>query len=182
MAEITSIKDIYKTEAIDKLKEKFGYKNIMQVPKIQKVVINRGVGEAVANSKLLDSFAEELTAISGQKATITRAKKSIAGFKLREKMPIGCKVTLRNDQMWTFLNKLINIALPRVRDFKGVSFKSFDGRGNYTLGIKEQIIFPEIDYEKVVKTAGMDVTFVTSAKTDEEARYLLEVLGLPFRK
>jgi len=182
MAEIKSVKEIYKDEITKKLMEKFAYKSTMQIPKIQKVVVNRGVGEAVSNSKLLDSFVQELTDITGQKALVTMAKKSIAGFKLREKMPIGCKVTLRNDKMWTFLNKLINIALPRVRDFKGISVRAFDGRGNYTLGIKEQNIFPEIDYEKVIKPGGMDITIVTSASTDEEARYLLELLGFPFRK
>ena len=153
----------------------------MQVPKVEKVVINMGVGEAVQNPKVLDGAVEDLTLISGQKPVVTRAKKSIAGFKLREGMPIGCKVTLRGDRMYDFLDKLINIALPRVRDFRGVSPKSFDGRGNYTLGLKEQLIFPEIDYDKVDKVRGMDVVIVTTAETDEEARELLQALGMPFR-
>jgi len=182
MSAIVSIEEKYKKEIAKALKDKFGYSNVMQIPKIQKIVINRGVGEAINNSKLLDSFVAELDAITGQKSVVTKAKKSIAGFKLRDGMSIGCKVTLRKKEMWSFLDKLINIALPRIRDFRGVPQKSFDGRGNYTLGIKEQIVFPEVDYENVIKISGMDVTFVTSAKTDEEAKVLLEMIGMPFRK
>ena len=162
--------------------QKFEYNSVMQVPKLDKIVINMGLGEAVTNSKALDAAVEDLQLISGQKPVVTRAKKSIAGFKLREGMPIGCKVTLRGDRMYHFLDKLINIALPRVRDFRGVSPKSFDGRGNYTLGLKEQLIFPEIDYDKVDKVRGMDVIIVTTAETDEEGRELLQALGMPFRK
>lgn len=162
--------------------EKFNYKSVMQVPKIEKIVINMGVGDAVQNSKLLDNAVEELTLIAGQKPVITRAKKSIAGFRLREGMPIGAKVTLRGERMYEFLQKLIRVALPRVRDFRGVSNKSFDGRGNYTLGIKEQLIFPEINYDKVNKVRGMDIVVVTTSKTDEEARELLAQLGMPFKK
>jgi large subunit ribosomal protein L5 len=162
--------------------KRFNYRSPMQVPRVEKVVINMGVGEAVQNPKVLDGAMEDLTLISGQKPVVTRAKKSIAGFKLREGMPIGCKVTLRGDRMYHFLDKLINIALPRVRDFRGVSPKSFDGRGNYTLGLKEQLIFPEIDYDKVDKVRGMDVIIVTTAETDEEGRELLQALGMPFRK
>jgi large subunit ribosomal protein L5 len=161
---------------------KFQYRSVMQVPKVEKIVINMGVGEAVSNAKVLDSAVEDLQAISGQKPVVTRAKKSIAGFKVREGMPIGAKVTLRGERMYHFLDKLLNVALPRVRDFRGVSPKSFDGRGNYTLGIKEQLIFPEIDYDKIDKVRGMDVVIVTSAKTDEEARELLAQMGMPFRK
>ncbi len=182
MVQIISIKEKYQKEVSKELMKKFGYKSIMQVPKIEKVVINRGVGEAITNSKLMESFVDELTAIAGQKPVITRSKKSIAGFKLRENMDIGCKVTLRKERMWNFLNKLINVALPRIRDFRGVSKKSFDGRGNYTIGLKEQVVFPEINYEKVIKVSGMDITIVTSAKTDQEALVLLEMLGMPFRK
>jgi len=162
--------------------EKFAYRNAMQVPKIEKVVLNMGVGEAIQNPKSLDGAVEDLTAISGQKPVITRAKASIAGFKLREGMAIGCKVTLRGDRMYDFLDKLINVALPRVRDFRGVSPKAFDGRGNYTLGIREQLIFPEIDYNKIDKIRGLEVVIVTTAKTDEEARELLRLMGMPFRE
>lgn len=176
------LKELYQNEVTSALMKKFNYKSPMQVPKIEKVVINMGVGEAVQNSKVLDSAVEDLTAISGQKPVVTRAKKSIAGFKLREGMPIGCKVTLRGERMYHFLDKLMNVALPRVRDFRGVSPKSFDGRGNYTLGLKEQLIFPEIVYDKVDKVRGMDVVIVTTANTDEEARELLTLMGMPFRK
>ncbi|MEY4480254.1 MAG: hypothetical protein RLZZ267_932 [Bacillota bacterium] len=162
--------------------QKFNYTTVMQVPKIEKVVINIGMGEAVSNSKVLDSAVEELQLITGQKPVITKAKKSIAGFKLREGMPIGVKVTLRGERMYYFLDKLFNVALPRVRDFRGVSTKAFDGRGNYTLGLKEQLIFPEIEYDKVDKTRGMDIVIVTTAKSDEEARELLVQLGMPFAK
>jgi large subunit ribosomal protein L5 len=167
---------------VPKLMEKFAYRNAMQVPKIEKVVLNMGVGEAIQNPKSLDGAVADLTAISGQKPVITKAKASIAGFKLREGMSIGCKVTLRGDRMYDFLDKLINVALPRVRDFRGVSPKAFDGRGNYTLGIKEQLIFPEIDYDKIDKIRGLEVVIVTTAKTDEEARELLKLMGMPFRE
>lgn len=170
----------YNNEVVPALMEKFGYKNIMQVPKLEKIVINMGIGEAKDNSKVIESALSDLQIIAGQKPIITRAKKSIANFKLREKMAIGCKVTLRKEQMYEFADKLMNIALPRVRDFRGISAKSFDGRGNYALGIKEQIIFPEIEYDKVDKVRGMDIIFVTTAKTDEEARELLKCLGMPF--
>ncbi|WP_126424803.1 50S ribosomal protein L5 [Brevibacillus marinus] len=176
------LKEKYLNEIVPSLMAKFQYRSVMQVPKVEKIVINMGVGEAVSNAKVLDSAVEDLQAISGQKPVVTRAKKSIAGFKVREGMPIGAKVTLRGERMYHFLDKLLNVALPRVRDFRGVSPKSFDGRGNYTLGIKEQLIFPEIDYDKIDKVRGMDVVIVTSAKTDEEARELLAQMGMPFRK
>lgn len=172
----------YQNEVVKSLMEKFNYSSRMQAPKIEKIVLNIGVGDAVSNSKLLDEAVNELTLISGQKPVITRAKKSIAGFKLREGAPIGCKVTLRGERMYEFLDKLINISLPRVRDFRGVSNNSFDGRGNYTLGIKEQLIFPEINFDKVNKLRGMDIVFVTTAKTDEEGHELLAQLGMPFKK
>ena len=162
--------------------EKFGYKNIMQVPKLNKIVINMGVGEAKDNSKVLDSAVKDLEIIAGQKAVVTKAKKSIANFKIREGLPIGCKVTLRGEKMYDFADRLINLALPRVRDFRGVSANSFDGRGNYALGIKEQLIFPEIEYDKVDKVRGMDVIFVTTANTDEEARELIRLFGMPYVK
>jgi large subunit ribosomal protein L5 len=176
------LQERYKSEILPSLMEKFNYTSVMQAPKIEKIVINMGVGEAVTNSKVLDTAVEELTAITGQKPVITRAKKSIAGFKLREGMPIGSKVTLRGERMYDFLDKLISVSLPRVRDFRGVSKKSFDGRGNYTLGVKEQLIFPEIDYDKVNKVRGMDIVIVTTANTDEEARELLTQVGMPFQK
>jgi large subunit ribosomal protein L5 len=171
----------YKNEIIPALMDKFKYKNVMQVPSIDRVVLNIGVGEAVQNPKALDGAVNDLTVISGQKPVITRAKKSIAGFKLRENMAIGCKVTLRSDRMYDFLDRLINICLPRVRDFRGVSPQAFDGRGNYSLGIKEQTIFPEIDYDKIDKIRGLEVAIVTTAKTDEEGRELLKGMGMPFR-
>jgi large subunit ribosomal protein L5 len=164
------------------LMKEFSYKNIMMAPKLEKIVVNVGVGEASQNPKLLETVASELTAISGQKPVITRARKSISNFKLREGMPIGCKVTLRQDRMFEFFDRLVNIVIPRIRDFRGISERAFDGRGNYTLGIKEQIIFPEINYDKVDKIRGMDIIIVTSAKTDEEARSLLREFGMPFRK
>ncbi|USB32743.1 50S ribosomal protein L5 [Paenibacillus sp. YPG26] len=176
------LKERYLNEVSPALVQKFNYTTVMQVPKIEKVVINMGVGEAVANSKVLDSAVNDLQLISGQKPVITRAKKSIAGFKLRENMPIGVKVTLRGERMYYFLDKLFNVTLPRVRDFHGVSNKAFDGRGNYTLGLKEQLIFPEIEYDKVDKVRGMDIVIVTTAKTDEESRELLTQLGMPFVK
>lgn len=176
------LKDIYVKEAVPSLMETYGYKNIMQVPKVEKVVLNMGVGDAKDNPKLLDSAVNELAAISGQKPVVTRAKKSVAAFKIRTGMPIGVKVSLRGERMWDFLDKLFNIALPRVRDFRGVSKDSFDGHGNYTLGLKEQLIFPEIDYDDVEKIRGMDVVIVTTAKTDEEAHELLRLLGMPFAR
>jgi len=173
--------ETYKSEIVPKLMEKFQYKNIMQVPRVERVVINIGVGEAIQNPKALDGAVNDLTLISGQKPVVTRAKKSIAGFKLREGMAIGCKVTLRGERMYNFLDKLINLSLPRVRDFRGVSPQAFDGRGNYSLGIKEQTIFPEIEYDKIDKIRGLEVVIVTTAKTDEEARELLRHMGMPFR-
>ena len=172
--------ETYKGEIVPKLKEKFQYKNVMQVPRVERVVINIGVGEAIQNPKALDGAVNDLTIISGQKPVVTRAKKSIAGFKLREGMAIGCKVTLRGERMYNFLDKLINLSLPRVRDFRGVSPQAFDGRGNYSLGIKEQTIFPEIEYDKIDKIRGLEVVIVTTAKTDEEARELLRHMGMPF--
>lgn len=177
---LTRLEDKYNSEVVPALMEKFEYKNIMEVPKLEKIVINMGVGEAKDNQKVLESAVADMTLISGQKPIITRAKKSIANFKLRENMPIGCKVTLRKNKMYEFADKLMNVALPRVRDFRGISEKSFDGRGNYSLGVKEQLIFPEIEYDKIDKIRGMDIIFVTTAKTDEEARELLRFLGMPF--
>ncbi len=177
---IPRLQEKYDKEIVPALMEKFGYKNIMQVPKLEKIIINMGIGEAKENSKVLDSALADLQIIAGQKPVITRAKKSVANFKIRENMPIGCKVTLRKQKMYEFADKLLSIALPRVRDFRGVSSKAFDGRGNYALGVKEQLIFPEIEYDKVDKVRGMDIVFVTTAKTDEEARELLRFLGMPF--
>lgn len=176
------LQDNYQNEVVPAMMKEFNYKSVMEVPAIEKVVVNIGVGDAIQNSKLLDEAVEELAAITGQQPVITKAKKSIANFKLREGMPIGCKVTLRRQKMYEFLDKLFNISLPRVRDFRGVSDTSFDGRGNYTLGIKEQIIFPEIDFDKVNRSRGMDVVIVTSAKTNEEAKALLTKMGMPFKK
>lgn len=176
------LKEKYTKEIVPSLVEKFSYKSVMQTPKVEKIVINMGVGDAVSNSKNLDKAVEELQLISGQKPLITKAKKSIAGFRLREGMPIGAKVTLRGDRMYEFLDKLVTVSLPRVRDFHGVSKKAFDGRGNYTLGVKEQLIFPEIDYDNVDKVRGMDIVIVTTANTDEESRELLAQLGMPFQK
>ena len=176
------LKEIYQNEIVEALMKKFGYKNIMQVPKIEKVVINMGIGEAKENVKILDAAASDLQTITGQKPVITKAKKSIANFKIREGMPIGCKVTLRGDRMYEFVDRLINLALPRVRDFRGVNPNAFDGRGNYALGIKEQLIFPEIEYDKIDKIRGMDIIFVTTARTDEEARELLAQFNMPFAK
>jgi len=175
------LKELYSKEIVSQLVKEFGYKNVMQVPKLEKIVVNMGLGEAIQNVKILDSAAEELAMITGQKPVITKAKKSIASFKLRQGMPIGCMVTLRKEQMYEFLDRLMNISLPRVRDFKGVSAKGFDGRGNYSLGIKEQLIFPEINYDKVEKVKGLNISIVTTAKTDEEGRALLKCLGMPFR-
>ena len=179
---MSRLRDTYESDIKVAMIKKFGYKNVMQVPKLDKIVINMGVGEARENVKVLESAVKDLTEISGQKPVITKAKKSVANFKLREGMPIGCKVTLRGERMYEFADRLINLALPRVRDFRGVSADSFDGRGNYALGIKEQIIFPEIEYDKVDKVRGMDVIFVTTARTDEEARELLRLFGMPFKK
>lgn len=176
------MKERYLNEITPSLMQKFNYTTVMQVPKIEKIVINMGVGDAVQNSKVLDVAVNDMQLISGQKPVITKAKKSIAGFKLRENMPIGVKVTLRGERMYYFLDKLINVTLPRVRDFRGISSKAFDGRGNYTLGLKEQLIFPEIEYDKVDKVRGMDIVIVTTAKTDEESRELLNQLGMPFTK
>ena len=179
---IPRLQEVYNEQVIPQMMEKFSYKNTMEVPKLEKIVVNMGVGDATLNSKLLDVAVSELEKITGQQPVITRAKKSIAGFKLREGQAIGCKVTLRGETMYTFLEKLIKIVLPRVRDFRGISNKAFDGRGNYTLGIKEQTIFPEIVYDEVVKVRGMDIVFVTTAKTNEEALDLLKGFGLPFKK
>jgi len=176
------LKEKFNKEISPALMSKFNYKSVMEVPKLEKIVINMGVGDAVSNAKALDMAVEELAIISGQKPVITKAKKSIAGFRLREGMPIGAKVTLRGERMYEFLDKLISVSLPRVRDFRGVSKKSFDGRGNYTMGVKEQLIFPEIDYDKVSKVRGMDIVIVTTANTDEEARELLTSFGMPFQK
>ena len=172
----------YKTSVMDELKKQFNYSSVMEIPKIEKIVVNMGVGDSIANSKLLDAAVEDLSIITGQKPLITKAKKSIAVFKLREGMKIGAKVTLRGERMYEFYDKLVSIALPRVRDFRGVNPNSFDGRGNYTIGIKEQLIFPEINYDKVLKVRGMDIVIVTTARTDEEGRALLKLLGMPFRK
>ena len=174
------LKEKYTSEVAKAMMEKFGYKNVMEIPKIEKVVLNMGIGEAVANPKVIDSAVADMTLISGQKPVVTRAKKSVAAFKIRAGMPIGAKVTLRGERMYYFVDKLFNVALARVRDFRGVSPKSFDGRGNYTMGIKEQLIFPEIEYDKVDKIRGMDIIIVTTAKTDEEARELLKLMGMPF--
>ena len=179
---MSRLKEMYKDEIVDAMIKKFGYKNIMEVPKLDKIVINMGVGEAKDNAKALESAVKDMETITGQKAVLTRAKNSIANFKIREGMPIGCKVTLRGEKMYDFADRLINLALPRVRDFRGVNSNSFDGRGNYALGIKEQLIFPEIEYDKVDKVRGMDIIFVTTAKTDEEARELLTQFNMPFAK
>ena len=176
------LKEMYQSEIVDAMIKKFGYKNIMEVPKLDKVVINMGVSEAKENAKVLESAIADMEKIAGQKAVVTRAKNSVANFKIREGMPIGCKVTLRGEKMYEFVDRLINLALPRVRDFRGVNPNAFDGRGNYALGIKEQLIFPEIEYDKIDKVRGMDVIFVTTAKTDEEARELLKQFNMPFAK
>ena len=179
---MSRLKTLYKDEIVDAMIKKFGYKNIMEVPKLDKIVVNIGVGEAKENAKVLESAVRDLEIITGQKPIVTKAKKSIANFKIREGMSIGCKVTLRGEKMYDFLDRLVNLALPRVRDFRGVNSNSFDGRGNYSLGIKEQLIFPEIEYDKVDKVRGMDVICVTTAKTDEEARELLRLFNMPFAK
>lgn len=182
MAYVTRLKKEYNERVIDALKEEFGYKNIMQVPKLEKIVVSRGVGAAVADKKLIDHAVEELTTITGQKSVTTISKKDVASFKLRKGMPIGCKVTLRGERMYEFLDRLVTSALPRVRDFQGIKATGFDGRGNYNLGVTEQIIFPEINIDKINRINGMDITFVTSAPTDKEAKSLLTQLGLPFKK
>ena len=179
---MSRLREKYDAEIKSAMTEKFGYKNVMQIPKLDKIVINMGVGEARENAKVLDAAIKDLETIAGQKAVVTRARKSVANFKLREGMPIGCKVTLRGEKMYEFADRLINLALPRVRDFRGVNANAFDGRGNYALGIKEQFIFPEIEYDKIDKTRGMDIIFVTTAKTDEEARELLRLFNMPFAK
>ena len=179
---MSRLKDMYKNEIVDAKIKKFGYKNVMEVPKLDKIVLNMGVGEAKDNAKVLEAAVKDMEAITGQKVVTTKAKNSIANFKIREGLPIGCKVTLRGEKMYEFLDRLVNLALPRVRDFRGVNPNAFDGRGNYALGIKEQIIFPEIEYDKVDKVRGMDIIFVTTAKTDEEARELLTLFNMPFAK
>jgi large subunit ribosomal protein L5 len=179
---VSRLKEQYQNEIVDAMIKKFGYKNVMEVPKLDKIVVNMGVGEAKENAKVLDTAVRDMEIITGQHAVTTKAKKSVANFKIREGMPIGCKVTLRGERMYDFADRLINLSLPRVRDFRGVSADSFDGRGNYALGLKEQLIFPEIEYDKVDKVRGMDVIFVTTAKTDEEARELLRLFGMPFAK
>jgi len=179
---VSRLKDLYYDEIVDALVKKFGYTNKMQVPKLDKIVLNMGIGEAKENAKILENAAKDMETITGQKPVLTRAKNSVANFKIREGMPIGCKVTLRGEKMYEFLDRLVNLALPRVRDFRGVNPNSFDGRGNYALGIKEQYIFPEIEYDKIDKTRGMDVIFVTTAKTDEEGRELLKLFNMPFAK
>lgn len=179
---MSNLAEYYRNECLPLLMEEFNYSNVMEAPKLLKIVLNMGLGEAVQNSKIIDSAVNELTQISGQKAVVTRAKKSIAGFKLREGMPIGCRVTLRRKHMYDFYTKLVQIALPRVRDFQGVSPRAFDGRGNYSLGVKEHIIFPEIDYDKIDKIKGFNITIVTNAHTDQEGRFLLSKLGMPFKK
>jgi large subunit ribosomal protein L5 len=179
---MSDLQKYYDEQVVPKLKEKFNYANVHQIPRLKKIVLNMGLGEAIQNIKILDSAVDELMSIAGQRPVITRAKKSIAAFKLREGMPIGCMVTLRRTRMYDFLNKMVNIALPRVRDFRGISPKAFDGAGNYSLGIKEHIIFPEIDYDKIDKIKGMNISIVTSAENDEEGRELLTLLGMPFRK
>ena len=179
---MAKLHDYYRDQVVNELKNKFGYKSVMQVPRIEKITLNMGVGEALTDKKLLDNAVADLAAISGQKPLVTKARKSVAGFKIRQGYPIGCKVTLRGERMWEFFERLITIAVPRIRDFRGLSAKSFDGRGNYNMGIKEQLIFPEIEYDKVDKIRGMDIVFVTTAKTDEEARELLRLFGMPFAK
>ena len=178
---MSRLKELYKSEVVAKLTEEFGYKNVMEVPKVTKITLNMGVGEALGDKKLLENAVADMEAMSGQKAVVTKARKSVAGFKVREGYPIGCKVTLRADRMWEFLDRLVDISLPRVRDFRGLNGKSFDGRGNYSMGVKEQIIFPEIDYDKVDKVRGLDITVTTTANTNEEGYALLKALNFPFR-
>lgn len=177
-----NVKRLYEEKAVPEMMKKFGYKNIMQVPRFEKIVINMGVGEAQTDAKILEAAVKDMTTITGQAPVVSRARKSIAGFKLREGVPVGCFVTLRGERMWEFFDRLVNVAVPRIRDFRGLSPKSFDGRGNYSFGVKEQIIFPEIDYDKILKILGMDITIVTSAGTDEEAKELITLLGMPLRQ
>ncbi|AYM88247.1 MULTISPECIES: 50S ribosomal protein L5 [Pseudoalteromonas] len=179
---MAKLHEVYKDKVVAELQEKFGFSSVMQVPQIEKITLNMGVGEALADKKILDNAVADLEAIAGQKPLITKARKSVAGFKVREGYPIGCKVTLRGERMWDFFERLVSIAIPRIRDFRGVSAKSFDGRGNYSMGVREQIIFPEIDYDKVDRVRGMDITITTSAKSDEEGRALLEAFNFPFKK
>ena len=179
---MAKLHEVYKDKVVAELQKKFGFSSVMQVPQIEKITLNMGVGEALADKKILDNAVADLEAISGQKPLITKARKSVAGFKVREGYPIGCKVTLRGERMWDFFERLVSIAIPRIRDFRGVSAKSFDGRGNYSMGVREQIIFPEIDYDKVDRVRGMDITITTSAKTDDEGRALLEAFNFPFKK
>ena len=179
---MAKLHEVYKDKVVAELQEKFGFSSVMQVPQIEKITLNMGVGEALADKKILDNAVADLEAISGQKPLITKARKSVAGFKVREGYPIGCKVTLRGERMWDFFERLVSIAIPRIRDFRGVSAKSFDGRGNYSMGVREQIIFPEIDYDKVDRVRGMDITITTSAKSDEEGRALLTAFNFPFKK
>ena len=179
---MAKLHEVYKDKVVAELQEKFGFSSVMQVPQIEKITLNMGVGEALADKKILDNAVADLEAIAGQKPLITKARKSVAGFKVREGYPIGCKVTLRGERMWDFFERLVSIAIPRIRDFRGVSAKSFDGRGNYSMGVREQIIFPEIDYDKVDRVRGMDITITTSAKTDDEGRALLEAFNFPFKK
>ncbi|MDX5298441.1 MAG: 50S ribosomal protein L5 [Gammaproteobacteria bacterium] len=179
---MANMKDVYKAEVISALQSQFGYKNVMQVPRIEKITLNMGVGEAVGDKKMIENAVADLERLTGQKAVVTKARKSVAGFKIREGWPIGCKVTLRGDRMWEFFDRLVHIAIPRVRDFRGLNSKSFDGRGNYSMGVREQIIFPEIEYDKVDKIRGMDITITTTARTDEEGRALLKAFNFPFKK
>ena len=179
---MAKLHDYYRDQVVNELKNKFGYKSVMQVPRIEKITLNMGVGEALTNKKLLDNAVADLAAISGQKPLVTKARKSVAGFKIRQGYPIGCKVTLRGERMWEFFERLITIAVPRIRDFRGLSAKSFDGRGNYSMGVREQIIFPEIDYDKVDRVRGLDITITTTAKNDEEGQALLAAFNFPFRK
>jgi len=178
---MSRLKDLYKSEVVAKLQEEFGYKNVMEVPKVTKITLNMGVGEGIGDRKQIEAAVADLEALAGQKVVVTKARKSVAGFKVREGWPIGCKVTLRADRMWEFLDRLVDIALPRVRDFRGLNAKSFDGRGNYSMGVKEQIIFPEIEYDKVDKVRGLDITVTTTARTNDEGRALLRALNFPFR-
>jgi len=177
-----NVRQLYEEKAVPELRKKFGYKNIMEVPRLEKIVVNMGVGDAITDIKILEAAVKDLAMVTGQAPVITKARKSIAGFKLREGVSVGCFVTLRGDRMYEFFDRLINVAVPRIRDFRGLNPKSFDGRGNYSFGVKEQIIFPEIDYDKIMKVMGMDITFVTTAKTDEEARELITLLGVPLRQ
>jgi len=179
---MAKLHDYYKAQVVNKLQEQFGYKSVMQVPRIEKITLNMGVGEAIIDKKLLDNAVADLAAISGQKPLVTKARKSVAGFKIRQGYPIGCKVTLRGERMWEFFERLVYIALPRTRDFRGLSAKSFDGRGNYSMGVREQIVFPEIDYDKVDRVRGLDITITTTAQSDEEGRALLSAFNFPFRK